>query len=50
MQGALYGARALAQGVGPLGFSYLFSYFSHPHSTHPYLPGAACWPAACQSC
>lgn len=37
MQGALFGARAIAQGLGPLAFSALFSYFSQP--AH-YLPSA----------
>lgn len=42
MQGALYGARALAQGAGPLVFSYMFSYFSHQYSPtgRSFFPGA----------
>ena len=39
VQGALYGARALAQGVGPLGFSYMFFFFSRSRSGNPFLPG-----------
>ena len=33
VQGALYGARALAQGLGPLAFSYMFFFCSRSHVT-----------------
>ncbi|KAK9805503.1 hypothetical protein WJX72_001711 [[Myrmecia] bisecta] len=40
IQGALYGARSLAQGVGPLIFAALFSAFTRSDSPMPYFPGA----------
>ncbi|KAK9805583.1 hypothetical protein WJX72_006405 [[Myrmecia] bisecta] len=40
IQGALYGARSLAQGVGPLIFAALFSAFTRSDSPLPYFPGA----------
>ncbi|GAB4814357.1 hypothetical protein N2152v2_001403 [Parachlorella kessleri] len=40
VQGALYGARALASGVGPLLFAALFKAFTSSESKLPYFPGA----------
>jgi hypothetical protein len=40
VQGALYGARALASGTGPLLFAGLFSAFTQTESPLPYFPGA----------
>ena len=40
VQGALYGARALASGTGPLVFAGLFSAFTKTESPLPYFPGA----------
>ncbi|KAK9864269.1 hypothetical protein WJX84_011024 [Apatococcus fuscideae] len=40
IQGALYGARALAQGLGPFAFAALFAAFSRSDSPLPYFPGA----------
>lgn len=40
VQGALYGARAVASGVGPLAFAFLFSLFSRSDSPLPFFPGA----------
>jgi hypothetical protein len=40
VQGALYGARALASGTGPLLFAGLFSAFTKTESPLPYFPGA----------
>lgn len=40
MQGALYGARALATGTGPLLFAAMFSAFTKSDSPLPYFPGA----------
>ncbi|KAK9787487.1 hypothetical protein WJX73_002756 [Symbiochloris irregularis] len=40
IQGALYGARALAQGVGPLIFAALFTVFSKGSFGLPIFPGA----------
>lgn len=40
VQGALYGARALASGTGPLVFAFLFSAFTQTGSPLPYFPGA----------
>lgn len=40
VQGALYGARALASGTGPLAFALLFSLFTRTDSTLPFYPGA----------
>lgn len=37
-QGALFGVRALARGVGPLVFSALFHYFSREPHYHPSAP------------
>ena len=39
VQGALSSVKALAQGVGPLIYSGLFSLFSHKDSKLPYFPG-----------
>lgn len=39
VQGALYGARALASGTGPLLFAALFSAFTRTDSPLPYFPG-----------
>ena len=44
IQGALYGAKALAQGIGPLVFAALFSAFSRSDSQLPYFPGAHALP------
>lgn len=41
MQGALYGARSLAMGMGPVLFAALFSVFSRSDSNLPYFPGKA---------
>ncbi len=43
IQGALYGAKALAQGIGPLIFASLFSAFTRSDSRLPFFPGG--WPA-----
>jgi DHA1 family tetracycline resistance protein-like MFS transporter len=40
VQGALQGARALAQGLGPLAFAGIFSLFTKTSSPLPYFPGA----------
>ncbi len=40
IQGALYGAKALAQGIGPLIFAALFSACTRSDSPLPYFPGA----------
>ena len=40
MQGALFGARALASGLGPLAFAALFAAFTMTESPLPYFPGA----------
>ena len=40
-QGALYGAKALATGVGPLPLAAVFSAFTKTESPLPYLPGVA---------
>ncbi|KAK9855166.1 hypothetical protein WJX84_009416 [Apatococcus fuscideae] len=40
IQGALYGARALAQGLGPFAFAAMFAAFSRSDSPLPYFPGA----------
>ena len=39
VQGALSSVKALAQGVGPLIYSGLFSLFSHKDGKLPYFPG-----------
>ena len=39
IQGALYGARALAQGLGPFAFAAMFAAFSRSDSPLPYFPG-----------
>lgn len=39
LQGALYGARALASGCGPLVFAWLFKAFTSSQSELPYFPG-----------
>jgi MFS family permease len=40
VQGALYAAKALAAGVGPLIFAWLFTAFSRTDSKLPFFPGA----------
>lgn len=40
-QGALYGAKALATGAGPLLFAAMFSGFTKTDSPLPYFPGAS---------
>eukprot|EP00884_Botryococcus_braunii_P008499 jgi/Botrbrau1/17650/Bobra.0166s0078.1 len=40
IQGALYAAKSLAQGIGPITFAALFSLFSRSDSPLPYFPGA----------
>jgi fucose permease len=40
VQGALYGARSVASGVGPLAFAFLFSAFTKSDSPLPFFPGA----------
>eukprot|EP00891_Asterochloris_glomerata_P006385 jgi/Astpho2/6385/Aster-06047 len=40
VQGALYGARALAQGTGPFFFAAVFAAFSRDGSPLPHFPGA----------
>lgn len=40
IQGALYGAKALATGVGPLMFAAMFAAFTKTDSPLPYFPGA----------
>eukprot|EP00887_Chlorella_sp_A99_P004926 scaffold4.g4926.t1 len=40
VQGALFGARALASGIGPLLFAQLFPMFTRTSSSLPYFPGA----------
>ena len=40
VQGALYGARALAAGMGPLLFAQIFSAFTRSDSRLPFFPGA----------
>lgn len=40
VQGALYGARALASGLGPVAFAFLFAAFTRSDSPLPYFPGA----------
>ena len=59
MQGALCSVKALAQGIGPLVYSGLFSLFSHRDGPLPYFPGMPClgvsimwqllkgWPGPC---
>lgn len=42
MQGALYGAKALATGTGPLMFAAMFAAFTKTDSPLPYFPGGAC--------
>lgn len=50
VQGALYGARALASGTGPLLFALLFSAFTKTDSPLPYFPGGAGGVAAWLGC
>ena len=38
VQGALFGAKALAQGIGPLIFSALFTYYAQPQRYFPSAP------------
>lgn len=40
VQGALFGARALAQGIGPVMFAAIFSAFTRSDTDLPYFPGA----------
>lgn len=40
VQGALYGAKALATGAGPLFFAAMFAGFTKTDSPLPYFPGA----------
>lgn len=40
LQGALYGAKALATGTGPLLFAAMFAGFTKTDSPLPYFPGA----------
>lgn len=40
VQGALYGARSIASGMGPLAFAYLFKIFTQSDSSLPFFPGA----------
>lgn len=40
VQGALYGAKALATGIGPLLFAAMFAGFTKTDSPLPYFPGA----------
>ncbi|EIE23230.1 MFS general substrate transporter [Coccomyxa subellipsoidea C-169] len=40
MQGALFGARSLATGMGPVIFASIFSVFSRSDSRLPFFPGA----------
>eukprot|EP00873_Tetraselmis_striata_P000180 jgi/Tetstr1/420444/TSEL_011557.t1 len=40
VQGALFGAKSLAQGTGPLIFAPLFALFTRDDSPLPYMPGA----------
>lgn len=42
VQGALYGARALAQGIGPLIFAWMFAAFTKGSYGLPVFPGMAC--------
>ena len=43
MQGAIFGARSLATGCGPILFAALFSAFSRSEpSALPYFPGERC--------
>jgi hypothetical protein len=39
MQGALFGARSLGTGFGPILFATVFSMFSRTDSTLPFFPG-----------
>ena len=47
MQGALFGARSLATGLGPIIFAALFALFSRSDTGLPYFPGA--WPRLCRT-
>jgi hypothetical protein len=49
MQGALFGARSLATGLGPVIFAALFTLFSRSDSSLPYFPGAHLHPTSCLS-
>jgi len=40
VQGALFGSKSLAQGLGPLLFAKLFEVFTRSKSVLPYVPGA----------
>ena len=39
VQGAVYGAKALAMGAGPLMFAAIFSAFTKTESPFPFFPG-----------
>ena len=41
MQGALFGARSLGTGFGPILFATVFSMFSRTDSPLPFFPGKA---------
>ncbi len=41
MQGALFGARSLGTGFGPILFATIFSLFSRTDSPFPFFPGTA---------
>ncbi len=41
LQGALYGAKALATGTGPLMFAAIFAAFTKTDSPLPYFPGTS---------
>ncbi len=41
MQGALFGARSLGTGFGPILFATIFSLFSRTDSPFPFFPGDA---------
>lgn len=47
MQGALFGARSLGTGLGPILFATLFSLFSRSASPLPYFPGEPCSQKPC---
>ena len=52
MQGALFGARSLGTGFGPILFATVFSLFSRTDSPFPFFPGAAAFllPASSSIC
>ena len=47
MQGALFGARSLASGLGPIIFAALFALFSRSDTGLPYFPGTCMHEALC---